>query len=212
MTRYPRARLFLAVAALAAAVPACGPAGPPAPSAAERATSLARTAEYVLTSTAAAASRLATPTPLPTTTPEATATLEPSPTLEPPPTATVPAESPTAVVSPTPCENDSAFVADISVPDGSHFAQGAAFSKTWRLRNDSVCTWTTAYTLRFVSGEAMGGASLSLPNEVPAGATVDLTVPLTAPSRNGTFTGHWQLHSPDGTPFGSQPFVQIVVP
>ena len=208
MTHNHRTHLTLVVATLTAAVLACGPASTPAPSAADRATGLARTAEYVLTSTAAATITPATPTPLPTTTPEATATLEPSPTA----TVTVVVASPTPAVSPTPCENDSAFVADVNVPDGTHFAQGAAFNKTWRLRNDGFCTWTTAYTLRHVSGEGMGGATITLPNVVPAGATVDLTVALTAPARNGTFTGQWQLHGPDGAPFGTKPFVQIVVP
>ncbi|PIU90073.1 MAG: hypothetical protein COS63_04110, partial [Anaerolineae bacterium CG06_land_8_20_14_3_00_57_67] len=44
------------------------------------------------------------------------------------------------------------FVADITVPDGASFAPGAAFTKTWRLKNIGTCTWTTSYALVFVSG------------------------------------------------------------
>src|SRR5262245_31607906 len=206
MKRLHRQRHVLAVLALAAAILACGPAGTPPPSAADRATSLAKTAAAVLTSTAFATITPATPTPLPSVTPQFTETASVTPTLA------APLDTPTPDISPTPCENDSAFVSDVNVPDGSHFAQGTGFVKTWRLRNDGVCTWTAAYTLRYVSGDAMSGASVNLPHEVPAGATVDISVPLTAPASNGPFTGQWQLHSPSGAAFGTKPFVQIVVP
>ena len=34
------------------------------------------------------------------------------------------------------------FVSDLTAPDGSSFAPGAAFTKTWRLMNIGTCTWT----------------------------------------------------------------------
>jgi hypothetical protein len=198
----------IAIGLLLTALVACGPASVPTPTVAERATGLALTAAVVLTSTAAAQAAQVTP---------ASPTAPPSPTL--PPTATVPAtptpvptDTPTPAISPTPCENDSAFVSDVSVPDGTHIAPGAAFVKTWRLRNDGMCTWTTAYTIRHVSGDALGGTTLNLPTEVPAGETVDISVSLTAPAAAGTFRGEWQLHNSAGDAFGSKPFVEIIVP
>ncbi len=196
--------LLIAGGLLATAL-ACGRAGIPTPSAAQRATGLAQTAAVLLTSTAAAGFTPASATPPPTATPLPTTSS----------TATVPAATPvpaTPTVMPTPCTNDSAFVTDVNVLDGTHFAPGAAFTKTWRLRNDGVCTWTTAYTFRRVSGESFGAASVNLLNEVPPGATVDLAVPMTAPGSNGTFTGEWQLHDPAGEAFGTKPYVQILVP
>jgi hypothetical protein len=103
-------------------------------------------------------------------------------------------------------------VTDVNVPDGTHFAPGTSFTKTWRLRNDGGCTWTTDYTFRYVSGDAMSGTRVSLPNEVPPGATIDLAVPLTAPAGSGSFRGTWQMFSPAGEPFGSKPYVDIRVP
>ena len=35
------------------------------------------------------------------------------------------------------------FVSDLTVPDGSSFAPGATFTKTWRLKTIGTCTWTT---------------------------------------------------------------------
>jgi hypothetical protein len=120
----------------------------------------------------------------------------------------------TATTAPTPCPgtNDSAFVADVNIPDGTHFAPGTAFTKTWRLRNDGECPWTTAYQLRNIGGDPMGGAPTNLTAEVPPGGTIEISVALVAPASNGTHVSRWQLHTPDGTPFGTRPYVEIIVP
>ena len=39
------------------------------------------------------------------------------------------------------------FVSDLSIPDGSSVAPGAAFTKTWRLLNNGTCTWGPSYNL-----------------------------------------------------------------
>jgi hypothetical protein len=197
---------------LAAALGACAPASPTTPLAAQRATGLAQTAVLVLTSTAAARLTAASPTTVPSTPARTTAAPTATHTNTPSTTATEAAEPPAITLSPTACEHDSAFDSDVTVPDGTHFAPGRAFTKTWRLLNNGVCAWTTDYTFRHVSGEAMGGAPLNLPHAVAPGATVDLSVALTAPATEGRFTGKWQLHSPGGEAFGAKPFVEIVVP
>ncbi|MFH2103821.1 MAG: NBR1-Ig-like domain-containing protein [Chloroflexota bacterium] len=95
------------------------------------------------------------------------------------------------------------FVADVTVPDGTTFSPGATFIKTWRLRNIGTSTWTTSYALVFVSGEIMGaGVSLNLPINVPPGSTVDISVPMTAPSVAGHYRGYWKLRNAVGTIFG----------
>ena len=95
------------------------------------------------------------------------------------------------------------FIADVSVPDGTTYTAGTAFKKTWRLKNIGTCTWTTSYTLVFVSGEKMGGpTSVALPNSVPPGQTVDLSLNLTAPSNNGHYIGYWMFKNASGTSFG----------
>jgi hypothetical protein len=187
---------------------ACGRPNTPGPSSAERATGLAQTAAALLTSTAQASITPATPTSPPTVTP-----VPPTLTATPPATDTARPPTPTPL-PPTPCAgtNDSEFVADVNVPDGTHFAPGTAFTKTWQLRNDGECAWTVAYQLRPIGGELMGGTPVSLTAEVPPGETAEISVLLTAPAANGTYRGNWQLHSPDGTPFGARPFVEIIVP
>jgi hypothetical protein len=135
------------------------------------------------------------------------------------PAALPPAAGDSAVPSEvTPCTDDSEFVLDVTVPDGTHFAPGAAFTKTWRLRNSGTCTWDASYRLNFVSGERMDGpesmsdGTSAIGQTVLPGEQVDISVVLVAPQANGTYHGRWQLVAPDGTGFGARPYVEIVVP
>jgi hypothetical protein len=121
----------------------------------------------------------------------------------PPPTPT-PTVTPTATVTPAPSACDKAeFVADVTVPDGTTFAPGTAFTKTWRLKNVGTCTWTTSYSLAFTSGEQMGAAaSYPLPVSVAPGQTVDLSAYMTAPATAGPHEGSWMLRNASGAFFG----------
>ncbi|HTX92593.1 MAG TPA: NBR1-Ig-like domain-containing protein [Anaerolineales bacterium] len=110
------------------------------------------------------------------------------------------------------------FVSDVTVPDGTGFAPGTTFVKTWRLKNIGTCTWTTSYTVVFANGSLMGApASVNLPASVAPGATVDISVNMTAPSAPGTYVGYWKLRNASGGIFGVGPadnglfFVQINV-
>lgn len=95
------------------------------------------------------------------------------------------------------------FVTDVTVPDGTSFSAGAAFTKTWRLKNIGSCTWSTGYSLVFSSGEKMGGPdSIALPSSVAPGQTVDISVNLTAPASAGAYRGYWQLKNASGGLFG----------
>src|SRR5262249_37839789 len=82
-------------------------------------------------------------------------------------------------------------------------------SKVWRMRNSGACAWEAGTVLSFVDGAQMG-ANNSVP--VPAaaqGATVDLSVTMTAPKSAGTYTGKWRLKTGAGKLFGQS--VSIVI-
>jgi hypothetical protein len=105
--------------------------------------------------------------------------------------------------TPVPSACDRAqFISDVTVPDGTAFGPGIAFSKTWRLKNVGTCTWSN-YSIMFDSGEKMGGPdSAVIPTSVAPGQTVDITLPLTSPTTAGTYRGYWKLKSSGGIPFG----------
>jgi hypothetical protein len=135
-------------------------------------------------------------------------TLTPSqPTVTPIPTNTqLPTNTPippTATPVPIPCDRAS-FVKDVTVPDNTEIAAGTTFVKTWRLKNNGACTWTSGYTIYFYKGDAMSGpASAQLTTgTVPPGNTVDVSVTLIAPTTTGTYKGEWRLRNTGGTSFG----------
>ncbi len=174
--------------------------------AAEQATPTQLSADAVLTAAASTAearmtAQAATPSP--------TATTE-MPTASPP--ATTPAltitsslVTPTSTLTAAPVSGGTdiaEFVTDVTIPDGTSFRPGEAFTKTWRLKNVGTSTWTPAYSLVFVSGNAMGGAAaIPLPGDVPPGGTTDLS----APSDPGNYFGFWMLRSPSQRNFGVGP-------
>jgi hypothetical protein len=123
------------------------------------------------------------------------------------------------------CVDDSEFVLDVTVPDGTLFDPGTVFRKTWRISNSGTCTWDAGYRFMFLSGDRMSGprstplGSLDRNPQSPPlfpsirpGEEIELSVTLLAPSEEGTSLGEWQLFAPDGTPFGTRVFVSIEVP
>ncbi len=133
--------------------------------------------------------------------PPVIATTEAPPTEEPPtPTVTL---TPTITQTTIPCDRAS-FVSDVTIPDGEELEPNESFTKTWRLKNNGSCTWTSSYTLIFDSGDSMSGpASKQLTSgSVAPGATMDLSVNLTAPSSPGTYKGYWKLRNGSGVNFG----------
>lgn len=129
----------------------------------------------------------------------------PPPTLTPlpplPATAT-PLGQPPPTIQPTGCDK-AAFVTDVTVQDGTSFAPGAAFTKTWRLKNAGSCVWTTSYKLVYYSGEQMSAPTMvNLPWGAGFNQTVDISVNMVAPSTAGKYRGYWILANANGQFFG----------
>lgn len=132
--------------------------------------------------------------------PTATPSSIPPTETQAPPTAT--SAPPTPTKNPLRCDW-AQFVSDVRVKDGDTFLPDEKFTKTWRLKNIGSCTWTTDYALVYSSGTTMDGPErVRLTENVPPGDTIDLSVNLIAPSRDGTFTGKWMLRNANGVIFG----------
>jgi hypothetical protein len=110
------------------------------------------------------------------------------------------------------------FVKDVTYPDDTEVASGAAFVKTWRLQNVGSCAWNSNYTIVPTGGDLLGAPSsvLITNNSVAPGETVDISVTLTAPNTAGTYRGDWKVRNAAGVQFGlddgTKPFwVQVKV-
>ena len=129
----------------------------------------------------------------------------PPPTVTGTPLTSTPTRTPgpvTVTVPPSTCDRVQ-FIADVTVPDGTTFAPGSTFTKTWRLKNVGSCAWSTSYQLVFFSGEQMGApASAAFPRNVEIGQTIDISVNMVAPSAAGTYRGYWMFKNASGALFG----------
>jgi hypothetical protein len=188
----------IAIAVITAAailLSACGPEPtppPPTPDLDAFATQVAATVLAQVSKTAAAY------------TPPATSTPEASPTPAAPEATATPEASPTAGT----CD-DSQYVSDVTVPDGTQMTPGQNFVKTWQIKNIGTCTWSAGYTLVYGYGEKMNGKAVALTGDVPPGGTTEVSVNLTAPSKAGNYTAAWRMANANGYPFGA--FVTVVI-
>jgi hypothetical protein len=143
---------------------------------------------------------------LPTSTPTAT------PTFTPTPTAT--SSTPLAIGN-TPIPTVSCYgltlVSDVTVPDGTLVAPGQTFTKTWLVKNTGTCSWDSGFKFVFIAGNSMGGVPVLLTALVIPGATLEISIPMTSPTKIGNVTGHWRMSLANGTLFGADVFVSIVV-
>jgi len=106
------------------------------------------------------------------------------------------------------------FVKHVTVPDGTAFGPGTAFTKTWCFRNESNEPWPVGSKILFVgkNSDQMGGPDeLDVGRAVEPGQEVEVSVPLLAPSQPGTYVGFWRMADPSGKRFGQRVRVQIQV-
>lgn len=146
------------------------------------------------------------------TRPVAQTTVTPLVPISPTPGAlpSTPTETPSGP-GPGGCSLAAQFISDVTIPDNTVLAPGAAFVKTWRVKNNGTCNWEAGYQLVFAEGNQMGGPAGVDVNDTLPGATVDISVNLTAPVTPGTHTGKWRLRASNGAIFGGLTVV-IVVP
>ena len=162
---------------------------------------------------------IASSTPRPTHTPLITATLPaglPTTTAFPLNTFSTPTGVLTvpATTQSTACDN-MVGVADVTYPDNSVVPAGTVFIKTWSIKNQGPCTWSTKYKLIFGWGGAGTKWNTTPPTYLTAdilpGETVDVSVSLTAPTSSGTYGAHFRMQNSNGYNFGPDQYLIIVV-
>lgn len=138
------------------------------------------------------------------------------------PTAAPLVPTSTAFVQPTaapqPCVFSAKYLEDITIPDGQAMLPNTPFIKTWRVQNTGACSWgpgSGLQNLQFVGGNPLGAPNLvPIPNTIPAGATGDLSIQMTAPAKPGTYKSNWKLRADDGTligvPSGNAPLSAVI--
>lgn len=104
-----------------------------------------------------------------------------------------------------PLVGDSAsFVGDVTTANGRLVAPGATIEKAWAVRNTGEVPWEGRYLARMGiakgSGLPKSKRRVAIKNTRP-GATVNISVRITAPSRPGTYETYWTITDEHGVPF-----------
>ena len=98
---------------------------------------------------------------------------------------------------------EAAFLSDVSVSDGTVFAPGEAFTKTWLIMNTGETVWEEDFAIRFRGGERMDAPfEAYLPHKVNPNGQVYISIDLIAPQAPGVYESHWQFRDINGVPFG----------
>jgi hypothetical protein len=162
----------------------------------------------IIVETAVAATRTAQPSYASTQT--QTPTPSPTPSATPSLTRIPPTLTPQIVYPVYRCQ-DSEFVKDISIPDGTVLSPGEVFVKTWKFLNTGTCDWNSRYSIIYLRGDGMRGSDAEIGREVAVNRRVEVSVTMVAPSQPGRYHSHWQLADRFGNPFGDVVIVDIVV-
>jgi hypothetical protein len=91
-----------------------------------------------------------------------------------------------------------AYIADVTVPDGTHFDKNKEFTKTWKVSNNGTCAWNADTEIAFVSGSQLGAASTVKVGALETGKDIEISVPMKTDDKDGAFTGVWQLRNKEG--------------
>ena len=114
-------------------------------------------------------------------------------------------------LSPVAVCNGLAYVNDVTIPDNTPMTPGKTFTKTWKVRNSGTCAWDAGFKFAFTGGDAMSGATHTLPQNVPANTQIDISIEMTAPSKTGSIKGNWRMSTAAGQFFGDEVYVVILV-
>lgn len=142
---------------------------------------------------------------LPPTRPGLSLPTEILPTTTPGPSTTTTPGTPAGSGTPVPvgapaegaCQDSALMIADVTVPDDTPMSPGETFTKTWRFMNNGKCSWS-GYTIAFVAGDRMASPDTAPVPDTEAGQTVDVSVQLTAPAGDGSYTGFYELRKANG--------------
>jgi hypothetical protein len=110
--------------------------------------------------------------------------------------------------------NNSQFISDVTIPDGTVLEPGKNFQKTWQVKNSGSCTWDEGYALVYIGGSNpnLDPYNFEFKNStdfVAGGATADLSLTLTTPCTPGEYQGTWRMRNDQGAYFGT--FLTVIV-
>ncbi len=113
--------------------------------------------------------------------------------------------------NPEGCVSNLTFLSDLTIPDNSFVAHGAAIDKQWLVQNSGTCDWNDAYRLRHIGGAALGAPEEIMLYPARSGAQATVRIIFIAPFTDGEYESAWQAVDPLGLPFGDPIYIRVNV-
>lgn len=170
------------------------------------------------------ATQLPTTTPIPTFSADASPAAPAAPAINPvasplptfgagaQPAAPLTTTTPLGALAAKPTETcfNSAFVSDITYPDGTVVEDNAFITKVWAIQNTGTCTWDDGFSLQPVTGDAKGSWVIDERKEfVKPNEIVEIAVEMKTPSKGGDWGGCWRMKGDNDYYFGT--FICLLV-
>jgi hypothetical protein len=109
------------------------------------------------------------------------------------------------------CMN-SAFIADVTYPDGTVVEDNANIAKVWSIQNTGTCTWDDGFSLQPITGDAKGTWVITQTKEfVDPDEIVEIRIDVKTPSTGGEWGGCWRMQGDNGQFFGTLLCLLVVV-
>jgi hypothetical protein len=107
---------------------------------------------------------------------------------------------------------NSAFIADVTYPDGTGVKQNANLAKVWSIQNTGTCTWDDGFSLQPITGDAKGTWLIDEKKEfVKPDEIVEIRIDITTPSKSGEWGGCWKMLGDNGQYFGTPLCLLVMV-
>jgi hypothetical protein len=108
---------------------------------------------------------------------------------------------------------DSAFIADITYPDGSVVEDNVKISKRWSIQNTGTCTWDDGFSLQPVTGDAKGTWVIDekVYKKVEPGEVREVEIDILTPKKGGEWGGCWRMQGDNGQYFGTFLCLKVTV-
>ena len=101
------------------------------------------------------------------------------------------------------CMN-SAFIADVTYPDGTVVEDDVWLAKVWSIQNTGTCTWDDGFSLQPITGDAKGTWEIKAVKEfVEPDEIVEIRIDVKTPSKGGEWGGCWRMQGDSGQYFGT---------
>ncbi len=112
------------------------------------------------------------------------------------------------------CDN-SQYLKDLTLPDGSEVPSSSEIIKTWQVKNLGPCTWSTNYHIIFGWGGIGTNWNTMHPVAFPAsvlpGESLEITIDLDAPAKPGDYSAAFRLQNDKGYNFGDSLTIVVTV-